>query len=377
MKKDNLPSSENDRGRVLYLDLARVFAIMFVALNHGVNRSFSIYSDTFIEYASSSFLTSVFKSGLYILSRVGVPLFLMITGTLILRKSFEKRTDFKSFYIHNWGRLLITCEIWFLITYLWGMWINLNDAMQTWTVSQKIGNCILNALFINQYVVGSMWYVQMIVPIYLILPFLAVLLKRGYGKYLVIPCLCSYIITMLVPDLNDLFRLCGVQLDMKSSLIEPVYHLCIYILLGYYISSETCILRRLCNSQMLLCLAVSFGAISQYQLWAFKSEPNVILGYESTGILIVSIFAFEVLRRYAYLFEKFRGVIQYISSRAFGIYFVHILIMETMVHFVNFTGWKRVPKAIFLQFASLGASLAAIAVLSKIKVLKKYMFLIK
>ena len=51
------------------------------------------------------------KALLTVASRYGVPLFLMITGALILRKRFETAEDVRRFYRHNWLSLLITSEI--------------------------------------------------------------------------------------------------------------------------------------------------------------------------------------------------------------------------------------------------------------------------
>lgn len=100
--------------RILYLDAARCLAVALIALNHAVNRTWNNYHGVQEEFAAIGLPSTVLKAMLTVASHVGVPLFLMITGALILRKRFETKEDLRRFYLHNWLDLLITGEIWFL-----------------------------------------------------------------------------------------------------------------------------------------------------------------------------------------------------------------------------------------------------------------------
>ena len=106
-----------DRKRVVYYDFARVFAIISISFNHAVNRTFDNYTDTQAEFLSLDHQTILIKTCVTVFSRLGVPIFLMLTGALILSKSFETKDDLKRFYTHNWLRILITTELWLAIYY--------------------------------------------------------------------------------------------------------------------------------------------------------------------------------------------------------------------------------------------------------------------
>ena len=99
---------KTDRPRILYLDAARCAAVFLIALNHAVNRSWANFGAVAEEFHSISLPSTVVKALLTVASRYGVPLFLMITGALILRKRFETAEDVRRFYRHNWLSLLIT-----------------------------------------------------------------------------------------------------------------------------------------------------------------------------------------------------------------------------------------------------------------------------
>ena len=76
------------KNRIMWLDIARAIAIISITFNHAVNRSFNIYTGQFSEYLQIPAYLTIVKAVLYAFSRIGVPLFLMISGTLLLPRDF-------------------------------------------------------------------------------------------------------------------------------------------------------------------------------------------------------------------------------------------------------------------------------------------------
>ena len=105
------------QGRSLYLDAARVMAIISITLNHAVNRSYDNYNNQMGEFFRIAFASTLFKTVITVFSRIGVPLFLMITGALILNKKMETKEDVHRFYKHNLLSIFITAEIWYVLIY--------------------------------------------------------------------------------------------------------------------------------------------------------------------------------------------------------------------------------------------------------------------
>lgn len=85
-------------GRSYYLDIARTIAIISISLNHAVNRTYDNYFGQMEEFLESSYLSSLLKSVVTVFSHLGVPLFLMISGALLLHKRMETADDVKRFY---------------------------------------------------------------------------------------------------------------------------------------------------------------------------------------------------------------------------------------------------------------------------------------
>lgn len=91
----------NDK-RVVWLDWARSLAIISVTFNHALSRSFETHSDTYEEFLILGIPLSFLKAFLYVFSRIGVPLFLMISGSLLMKRNYEDKDVLRRFIHHNW-----------------------------------------------------------------------------------------------------------------------------------------------------------------------------------------------------------------------------------------------------------------------------------
>ncbi|MBT9785768.1 acyltransferase family protein [[Clostridium] symbiosum] len=152
------------KNRIISFDLARTIAIVSIMSNHAVNMVYDNYNDQIGEFISSSNFSMLFKAGVSVFSRLGVPIFLMLTGALVLNRTFTDNDSIKKYYKENVGGILITTEFWYLIMFLY----------LSWDSGQSLDGILLNALFVNQRSFGSMWYMPMILCVYIILPFFSV-----------------------------------------------------------------------------------------------------------------------------------------------------------------------------------------------------------
>ena len=101
-----------EKNRIIYLDIARTFAIIFVVLCHSVEL---IYKMNLQGWISISLNARIFKTIVFTLGRIGVPLFLFLTGYLLLNRKYDNDADIKKFYKKNLLPLIVTTEVWILI----------------------------------------------------------------------------------------------------------------------------------------------------------------------------------------------------------------------------------------------------------------------
>lgn len=102
-----------------------------------------------------------------------------------------------------------------------------------------------------------------------------------------------------------------------------------------------------------------------------------MVDYEHPGILLCAMGLLELLRRGAEHLRGLRPVVTYLAKISFGVYFIHILIMLLLVWNMNFGGWARSLKLLFLEGVSVGGSILLIALFSGIPFCRRRMFGIK
>ena len=160
--------------RLNWLDVARAFALISIMSNHAISRVFDNYSNQHLEFIQQSAITQMFKSIVTTFSWLGVPIFLMISGVLILNKSFETQDDIKRFYKKSWLPLVVLTVFWSFADYIFMTLVVYKYSISLdWFI-----NLIKTLFFLDKVEFGCMWYMDMIVCLYTIFPVLAVFLKK-------------------------------------------------------------------------------------------------------------------------------------------------------------------------------------------------------
>jgi hypothetical protein len=187
-----------------------------------------------------------------------------------------------------------------------------------------------------------------------------------------------FVVGMVFPFANGLLTLLGkdtVTTPLMESYLFSFFY--IYIIVGYLVGKG--LLSKLRTWTVGIGALGTFLICCGYQLWAYEQPANYLVAYDFPLIPVCAAFVFELVRRCAHRFKKAEKPITGMSRMAFAIYFMHIIIMTDMVEVLNrFAPGLMAPvRLLVLEITSVGLSVAVILPLSKIKVLRRYLFLIK
>jgi surface polysaccharide O-acyltransferase-like enzyme len=359
--------------------MARAIAIVSISLNHAVNRTYQIYNNEYEEFLLISQFANWIKVILLIFSHIGVPLFLMITGALVLNKSMDSEAKIRRFYKHNLLRLLLTSEIWYAIMY----WFLLAVApiyhlLETQGVIGSIPGMIQTMLFQNQITFGNMWYIPMILCVYTTIPF-AILAKNHFQKNslaIVIPLSVLFLNHMVLPTVNNLSAVSGMETystALSAINIFSIYY--IYIFIGNYIHSGN--LKKVKTWIVAVIFLVTFALMCVYQFYMFARPEAYLLDYDFPILPFCAGALFELIRRKADLLKALTRPITYLSKISLAIFFVHVMIMWPMYWYLDLSGFGHVQQVLIYEVVSVGGSVIIIFLLSKIKFIKNYVFMIK
>ena len=377
-----METQTNYNKRILYLDILRAIAIISITFNHAVNRSFAIYSGQFLEFQDIPLYLTIIKVVLYAFSRIGVPLFVMITGALLLSRDYsEDEGSISRFIKHNWLQLFITTEIWLAIMF-WYMQLSPQSILFTRGLLHTIARFGLTLLFLNPITMGSMWYMEMILCVYLLIPVIAIAIKKIRFKYFLIPMIIVIFCSYILPDINGIIGAIGLDFSFETKLTSAnVFSMyVVYLLFGYYISKGA--LAQVPAKILWFVLMAAFVGFCVFQTWFYSVEYNFVVaeGDRSIFPMVIAVVLFELVRRYKTgkneVLEKLAIKLSIIS---FGIYFVHICIMQGLNTLIGHFGPNIVllQKFILLESVSLFGSIIIIYLCCKNKLMKKYLFHIK
>ena len=365
-------------GRQYWLDLARAIAIISITFNHALSRSFHTRSETLQEFLLMSAPESFLKALLYVFSRIGVPLFLMITGALLIPRDYENRETTKRFIKHNWWGLLRTTMIWLVIMFCFLQFFD-GSILRTQGIIRTLIHLFSTTLFFNQTTLPSMWYMPMILIVYLMIPVIAIALKKLGDKYILALSAILLLGGVIIPNLNEIIYARGastfISWEINHRDVFSIYFL--YVLSGYWISTGK--LQKLKSVWLWMILAISTIATTLFQYWIYSTRSDYFLNTADFGIIIIAAALFEIIRRRAKPASIISRPATYLAKIAFGIYFIHICIMYSMNEWFikNAPDFYHFPRFLVLETVSFAGSVLFILFTSRIKVFKKYLYLIK
>lgn len=194
---ENKNSKFINKKRIQSFDIARTFAILCVVLCHSVEYA---YKD--VNYMSLTPIYQIFRIIFFSIGRLGVPIFLFLTGALTLKKQIENDEDVLKFYKSSLLPLFITIEIW-----------NILYNIFNYLITRKFDFIVLlqNLLFLKQVDMTSMWYMPMILGVYLAIPFICRIVKTFTIETIKFPMIIVFITNILLPSVNVVLYILKLQ----------------------------------------------------------------------------------------------------------------------------------------------------------------------
>lgn len=355
----------NCNERVVNLDYLRVFAIISVVVCHATEMTYKLNLEFISELDN---LNQISAFLLFTFGRLGVPIFLFLTGYLLLDRTYDDKSILK-FWKCNLFSLLITTEIWIV---LYNVFLTvLNGTTFNWKLLVK------TILFIERVPMGHMWYMPMIIGVYIFIPYVANALKGFSLKSILRPYLLSVVFLMIFPCIS-IFRLAEKQSVVKSILSLEfsggVYGL---ILLGGYIYRRSDYLKNLSNRILVLLIVVFYFSTVGVQLYCYHRGLAYNVWYNNLLLVVCSFAIFIIINKI-----KFRNgdappyytFVKCIARYSFGIYLVHYPVLMILKRYLTSNALEGALDISILTFV---LSFIFVHIVSQCKEVGKIIFYLK
>jgi hypothetical protein BACCOPRO_00060 len=319
MISQSVSQSVSQSNRIYWLDVARAIAILFVVFTH-IHEQIGV--DSYI-------IQAIF----YDIDRLGVPLFFMLSGALVLPKIVN--INMWVFYRKRIPQFIFLLFFYsFLTTFIQKAFSNI-PIWQSLKESLVFTNGIYPA---NTGGAHHLWFMYTIIELYLIAPFLGKLLERLSNREILFFLVISIFLTQFKDSLIGGFR---IEVDFIQRLGSDFLggHLNFFVI-GYLLIYRRINLSLL-SSLALLLLPILFSLLRELH----KSEfIGVFHWYSSSLSILLSSVGLLSLIRIAFENTQKSIFIERISLYSFGIYLSHyvfIYIFKAIIDFSIFSFWEK------------------------------------
>jgi surface polysaccharide O-acyltransferase-like enzyme len=311
-----MKATKVSRNYSLQADIIRIIAAVGVVLIHTV---YPVYSRPDFLGGTAWWLAFVLNSA----SRIAIPLFIMLSGYLMLPKEESPTQNLK----RTWQRLVLPLLIWFAI-YIW--W----DA-RFFHKFHPVIDIISMALMSNIF---HLYFLVILAGLYVLLPVWRLMI-RTYPDYVTFLTKASVAIGMIYYFIQyTMFS--GSSLFNSATIWIPFLG---YFLLGHLFSTK----KWFSNKKLLILLAAGFAftlfgnylnALLQIDQDTFFWRNGVSYFDEplSPNVFLMSAALFQLLIHNQWLelsIKKIKGlsrVITELSAASFAVYLVHFLVMNVI-----------------------------------------------
>jgi surface polysaccharide O-acyltransferase-like enzyme len=291
------------------------------------------------------------------LVRGSVPLFLMVTGALLLPKEYELGDFLKKRFV----RIVYPFAFWALMHII----MNLALRIQSGEVHNFKGALANIAVKISGGIAYHYWYVYLIIGIYLFLPIIGKWIRNSTEKEIQYFLLLWIITVLLEQTVFAGFRyFTQITYYFSGSLG--------FVVLGYYLTKYTFLPAITRNSTWLmvvLILSVVFTAFGTYYLSATSGKSvQTLYSYFTINVILATLTIFLLCMGLTVQIK----LLSLISKYSYGIYLSHVLVL-TFLSFLKIDCMFIHPAVGIILTAMLCISLSGLLVFTVSKLpLGKY-----
>ena len=342
--------------RIMYLDEVRSLAIMLVVIGH-LARLFSY-----------DFYSWLFCSGVFSLTRIGVPLFFTVSGSLLLTRKYEV----KKFLEKRFKRVFLPFLFWIIVYIIAGVLIWHYEFSFEYVMNTAFGVGDYSSLF---------WFIWSLMGVYLLIPVLSSFIREEGMKgseYLIT-------ITIILSILYTIGFFDYPQMKYNFRVIFNFFPVLGYFIMGSYIHNKK---FKYSDKKMfaigVLMFAIGicghFIKIYLKGLGGYSLQPidffDIFVIMETIGLLIAFKYAsIKWIKEDAKMIRetKLGEIILLFSSCSFGIYFSHYILMRYIMYKGFLAPIRKTNAYLWLPVSSIiiiGLSWLLIYTMSKIPLFK-------
>lgn len=340
------------QNRIEWIDLVRAIAILTVLYIHATDGIYIISSDAIMNY---TFFSRVFQFASLFIGRIGVPFFLMITGYLLLDRTYDDE-KVRTFWSKNCKSLIIVTVIWSLIYAVSIQFVSFSSVQ-------------VNTIEAGNLFFSHMWYMPMIIGMYLSMPFVSNAVENFSPRTINQATIVFSFLAFLLPFISLLCDMHGIQnvtIQYCLGFSGGIYG--IYIILGYLVKKG--LFKQYPSNKIGILAIVSFAICVLFQYYSYIKGYNFFLWYEFPFVLTGSFALFELCSRVQTV--RAFPLVTILSKYSFAVFLIHNIFRLPLLPLIVKLPFTEPIKALILWVLLIFLSYIAAAIIYRIPGFGKY-----
>lgn len=312
--------------RVVALDYIRFLAILCVILSHSTENTYALNPDFLCSVAPH-----VRWSGLafFTIGRLGVPLFLFLTGYLMLDREYNSEQT-----VNLWKNkvlcLWMTTEIWIIVYYFFYVCFLGTDFSML--------NLIKQMLFLNNSYGPHIWYMPTILGLYIFIPFVANGIKRYDDKIFLLPMILAIPYLYGVSLINTFTRIIWGR-HVFFNMLDISFsggNYGVLLILGWMVKKGY--FKHIKNTYWFAFAMFGYVSTLALELWAYSRGVEYNVWYDSITLLIAGFSIFNLLLGIKNSSRP--AMINWFSKTSFAVYLCHYIVMNLLARHIHIASYE-------------------------------------
>ncbi len=319
VENNTLAPAPGKRPVVYWADLIRVLAIYLVVVIHVSGQLTNVWG----KIPESQWIMGDMLGGI---ARIGVPLFFMLSGFLLLPRSESLR----DFYGKRMLRIVIPFVFWSIF------YISLECI-------GKPGLCTRGYLLpyvLLQRSFFHLWFLYSLIGIYFILPLLRLMIRPDTARIFLWYLIVLWLIFQPIRTLMDQFL--HFSININAPLATGFLP---YFILGYLLGEIALTRGRLIAAEVAFVIGSLITVAGTYILTRLNGHFNgYFYDYVTIGVILSTAGAYLLLRKVSDVgflaSERFHSLMRWVAGGTFGVYLIHVLVIWSLdrIHINSFMG---------------------------------------
>lgn len=299
------------KNRLVYIDVLKIIGALMVFFIH--SRASSVWGN-----ADVNFIVRIIYMIVTILSRSAVPLFMMITGSLLLSKDETTKVILTKRVLRSFLVIVFIAFLCLIQTYINSKQINIKGFIY------DVFNLVDRRSIVFWFLY---WWLSFTIFLPIYQKFAKSINEDDY-KYIITICI---VFNILFPVLNSIFSIINIE-EIKMSSQFTLFMVAdglFYPFIGYYIDHLAKDSKITKTTNLILIILVSVLISVLLTLITMTGDATLKQSWYFTPIITICIY--KLVRNLFFKFdnEKVSRVISFLGTQTIGIYLFHVFIPDS------------------------------------------------